>query len=213
MFKKSSGRAPVLAAGQGAGRPGSAVTAARGKLSSKSNFRSDAQSAIPWRQGSRTRSLSRRCLYLFPLLAAAGCQSLVPPIPPADLKEPGWTVREGQAVWRLPDSTELAGEVLVATRPDGRAFVQFTKTPFPMFVGQELGNRWEVQLPAKHKRYAGYGQPPERLLWLYLPRVLSGKPPPPKWVWREDARGWRLENPGNREAVEGYFNAPPRASP
>ena len=64
------------------------------------------------------------------LASLLGCRALGPSLPRANLQEPGWTVREGQAVWHLPQSTvELAGEVLVATRADGRAFVQFTKHP------------------------------------------------------------------------------------
>src|SRR5436190_1004987 len=71
-----------------------------------------------------------------------GCRTA--PLPPVNLHEPGWTVREGQAVWKRDQNTpEIAGEVLLATRPDGCTFVQFTKTPFPMIIAQTTTNHWQ----------------------------------------------------------------------
>jgi hypothetical protein len=100
----------------------------------------------------------------------------------------------------------MAGDVLVATRAeDSRAFVQFSKTPFPFLVGQIADDQWEVEFPAQHQRYSGHGNPPTRLIWLYLPRVLRGEPPPKNWDWKQDASGWRLENTATQEAVEGVF--------
>src|SRR5436190_21054552 len=82
-------------------------------------------------------------------LCAAGCR-LLPTLPPANLSEPGWHIREGQAVWRMKrDAPEIAGEVLLAINADGRAFVQFTKTPFPFLIGQSTTNRWQVELPTQ----------------------------------------------------------------
>jgi hypothetical protein len=130
----------------------------------------------------------------------------VNPLPQADLKEPGWTVRDGQAVWRLPKGqTELAGEVLVATRDNGQTFVEFSKGPFPMVVAQAAPGHWEAAFPPQNKHYSGRGSPPKRLIWLYLPRVLSGQPPPKDWSWHSDANGWRLENRANGESLEGFF--------
>src|SRR5262245_37114433 len=117
------------------------------------------------------------------LLGAAGCH-LVPPLPAVNLSEPGWRVREGQAVWRAKrDAPEIAGEILVATRPDGRAFVQFTKTPFPFMIAQTTTNTWQAEMPTQNRLYSGRGKPPTRLIWLYLPRVLSGAAPPQGWHW------------------------------
>jgi hypothetical protein len=140
------------------------------------------------------------------LWVATGCRS-VAPLPPANLKEPGWTVRTGQAVWHLPQGgREIAGEVLVATRPDGRDVVQFTKSPFPLVTAQASADRWEVTFPPQNKHYSGRGAPPKRLLWLYLPRVLSGKPPPEGITWRMEANGWHLENRATGEFLDGYFS-------
>jgi hypothetical protein len=130
----------------------------------------------------------------------------VPPLPKADFKEPGWIVREGQAVWTLPhDKGEIAGEVLVATRTeDSRGFVQFSKA-FPLVLGQIGSNQWEVEFPPEHRRYSGRGQPPQRVIWLYLPRVMQGERPPQNWSWNQDTNGWRLENVATKESLEGAF--------
>ncbi len=137
----------------------------------------------------------------------SGCMSLGRRLPPVDLKEPGWTVREGQAVWqRKRGGVGVAGDILVATRPDGRAFVQFSKPPFPLISGQLLPGKWQVEIPPQNRRYSGSGNPPKRILFLYLPRVLAGKPPPENWTWRQDTNGWRLENHVTGESLEGYFN-------
>jgi hypothetical protein len=139
-------------------------------------------------------------------LVLAGCATTSTHLPPVNLKEPGWTIREGQAVWlRQRGGEGVAGEILVATRADGRAFVQFSKTPFPLIIAQETRERWAVEIPPQNKKYAGRGAPPKRLIWLYLARALQGKPPPSNWKWRQDADGWHLETPRG-ESVEGYFS-------
>lgn len=163
--------------------------------------------------GGRPARKSRpfRAIRLWPtwcvlLVAGAGCRLLAPPLPPADLHQPGWTVLKGQAVWRLPHAqTELAGDLVLGMASDGRAYVQFTKSPFPLLVAQENLNQWEVSFPSQNKHYSGRGAPPKRLMWLYLPRILKGAPPPKGWVWRRDANRWHLENPKTGESVEGFF--------
>jgi len=145
------------------------------------------------------------CLLFLMLAGAAGCLS-TRPWPPANLSEPGWTVRQGQAVWRLPHGErEIAGEVLVATRSDGSGFVQFSKNPFPLVIAQVRSGRWEIEFPPQGKRYSAPGKPPLRLIWLHLPLILSGKPPPKNWLWHSDDNGWSLENGANGESLTGYF--------
>src|SRR2546430_5175382 len=75
----------------------------------------------------RRRHLGVRSL-LVVAAALLGCHTDSPP--PLNLAEVGWKVRKGEAVWRSgPGAPELAGELLVATHPDGRALVQFTRSP------------------------------------------------------------------------------------
>src|SRR5262245_29634297 len=139
------------------------------------------------------------------MFAATGCRTL-PPLPPANLSEPGWTVRQGQAVWKSGrDKPEIAGELLLATKPKGDEFVQFTKTPFPLAISRQATNHWEVNFPTENKRYSGLGTPPKRLIWFWLADGLAGRLPPDKWLWRQDQNGWHLENRANGEWLEGYF--------
>lgn len=146
-------------------------------------------------------------LLVFALVLCAGCKTPAP-LPKVNLQEPGWTVRQGQAVWRLEHGTrEIAGDLIVANGPEDRSFVQFSKSPFPLVIAQSTAHQWAVEFPPQNKHYAGRGQPPLRLIWLYLPRVLSGKAPPKGWIWRQDAMQWHLENPASGESLEGYFNS------
>jgi hypothetical protein len=139
-------------------------------------------------------------------LLAAGCATVT--FPPVNLKEPGWTVRQGQAVWRRQRGGEgIAGEILVATRTDGRALVQFTKNPFPLVIAQSSPRAWTAEFPPQNKRYSGHGAPPPRIIFLQLPRVLAGRPPPKHWSWRkQDDGGWLLENVTTGESLDVYFN-------
>lgn len=142
----------------------------------------------------------------FLLVLATGCQT-VAPLPAVDFNQPGWTVRQGQAVWkRGRNMPEIAGDIIVATGPDGRSFVQFSKNPFPLMIAQSTANSWQVETPTDNKRYSGRGNPPKRLIFLYVPRVLEGKPLPPHWTWQKlENNGWRLQNPANGESLEVYF--------
>src|SRR5258706_8431052 len=116
--------------------------------------------------------------FVLVLVFVAGCR-IGPRLAPVNLQEPGWTVRTGQAVWtRARGKPDVAGEILVATRPDGRAFVQFSKSPFPLIIAQSTPQGWQAEIPMDNKRYAGHGQPPRRLLLLYVPRALAGQPLP-----------------------------------
>jgi hypothetical protein len=76
-------------------------------------------------------------------------------LPAVNLTEPGWIVHQGQAVWKLPGGKhDIAGDVLVAIGPEGKSLVQFSKSPFPLVIGQETSNRWQVEFPPQNKRYA-----------------------------------------------------------
>ncbi len=139
------------------------------------------------------------------LVCFTGCRS-VPPFPVVNLSAPGWTVRQGQVVWRRTHhSPEVAGDILVATRPDGRSFVQFTKDPFPLIVAQSAPHEWEVKLPMQGQRHAGHGKPPKRLIWLWLPRALAGQALPRGWTWHESSKGWTLEDTKSGQMLKGYF--------
>ena len=140
------------------------------------------------------------------VLCLLGCNTMHP-LPPVDLSAQGWRIQEGQAVWRHEqDTPEIAGELLVATHPDGHALVQFSKNPFPMIVAQRTSRSWEVQVPTANRRYSGPGTPPSRLFWLYLPEILRGAAPPGNWTWKNLGNGWwRLANSRTGESLEGFL--------
>lgn len=141
------------------------------------------------------------------LMTVTGCRTA--PLPAVNLKEPGWNVREGQAVWkRNKTAQEIAGELLVATRADGSSFVQFTKTPFPMFIARTTAHRWQIEIPMQKKRYSGPGSPPKRLIWAHLPELLAGHPPPKGWSWKTlPDNGWLLENRSSGETLQGWLSS------
>jgi hypothetical protein len=140
------------------------------------------------------------------LLLLAACQTVAPPAQ-INLAEPGWTVREGQAVWRPNQhAAEIAGELLVAVHPDGRGFVQFTKTPFPFAVAQSTREAWRIEFPMENKSFSGRGNPPARLIWLHLPACLEGRSLPKPWRYeRETADRLWLQNPSSGESLDVYF--------
>jgi hypothetical protein len=145
------------------------------------------------------------------LAALIACRSL-PEFPPADLSQPGWTVLQGQALWKpksasAPPPLEIAGELVVATRADGQTLLQFIKTPFPIVIAQTTSNLWRLEIPAEDRIVAGRGMPPARAAWLQLACAVTGRSLAGKWQFQRDASNWRLENPDTGEVVSGYFEA------
>ena len=129
------------------------------------------------------------------------------PLPPANLNESGWKIQQGQAVWRAQKtSPEIAGELLLATNLDGRTLVQFTKTPFPFIIAQTTANSWQLEVPARNKKYSAPGKPPARISWFHLPPALQGIAPPKPWIFlNPENENWHLENKSSGEMIEGYL--------
>lgn len=143
------------------------------------------------------------------VIALTGCVSTTaPPLPKANLSEPGWTVQEGQAVWhRKPAEPEIAGDLLLATRPDGSAFVQFSKAALPFLIARINPGEWQVEAPTQNKRYLGHGKPPKRVIWFQLVDALTGKPLARGWHWNNTGTNWRLENSSSGESLEGFLSS------
>ncbi len=151
---------------------------------------------------------------LFPLVAwLLGCLILLPvgcrtaPMAPLNLSQPGWKLREGQAVWRSGQrAPEIAGELQLAIHADGRVWLQFTKTPIPFVVAQSSPTHWQIQFVPQNRSFSGPGKPPVRLAWLQLARAISGATAAPVWSWQAKPDGsWRLENPSSGEMIAGYL--------
>ena len=153
-----------------------------------------------------TRFALRALAELLVLMSLCACQT-IGTISPIDLAEPGWRVRQGQAVWRVPGKgPELAGEMVLATNADGRCFLEFAKVPFPLVRARSGGARWEIEFPPQKLFFAGGGPPPRRLAWLQVCRGLAGKEVGAPWRFELRADGsWRLDNSRSKETVEGYL--------
>src|SRR6266436_5715904 len=112
--------------------------------------------------GLNSRNLSKlHSLFWFMSMLGCGACRTAPPMAPANLSAPGWTIRQGQAVWRpKTEAPEIAGELLVATHRNGQTFLQFTKTPLPFVVARITTNRWRIEFVVDHREFTGHGQPP-----------------------------------------------------
>ena len=159
-------------------------------------------------------------LPFFVLLALSGCMT-AGHMPKADISGPGWTVLQGQAVWNTPRQhvfapphaerpaphrpPEIAGDLILATRADGSAFVQFSKTPFTLAIGQVTPTGWQIEFPPQNRRYAHRGKPPARIVWFQLAKAIAGKPVAKNWIWLGSAEKFRLEDPSSGESLEGFF--------
>ena len=139
-------------------------------------------------------------------LAGSGCQtSMYKSLFTA--AGPGWTVQEGQALWRPGRGfPELAGEIVMARHEDGRCGIQFAKTPLPLVLAQTAGPDWLIQFPPRQLSFGGRGAPPTRFAWLYLHAALAGGALPKDLGFqRKPDGGWRLENARTGETLDGFL--------
>src|SRR4030095_2800907 len=92
--------------------------------------------------------------------SAISCRTL-PPLPPVNLSEPGWTLRQGQAVWRnRREAPEIVGEILYARHRDGRTLLQFTKNPLPFVTARtSADDSWQIEFVPQRRRFRGKGTP------------------------------------------------------
>jgi hypothetical protein len=144
------------------------------------------------------------------LLLAMGCRTPVS-IPPVNLASPGWTIYQGQAVWRSSRAApEIAGELVLARHENGRSLVQFIKTPFPILTGQTTRANWQIEFSPQRHSFSGWGKPPARLIWLHLSGCLFDNEPPPKqWllerVQSSPASPQKVPEPDRQHAVPLQF--------
>jgi len=146
-----------------------------------------------------------RLVALAALTLLCGCQTTTQNLFTAT--GPGWHVQQGQALWQPKASLpEIGGDLVLASNPDGRALIQFDKTPLSMVFAQTTTNRWLIRFPQRQLGFSGHGLPPTQFAWLYLPAALNGQPlPPPLLFGHKPDGGWRLENTRTGEILEGYL--------
>lgn len=139
-------------------------------------------------------------------LTGAGCTTV--DLPPVDLKQPGWVVRETAAIWQPRSTTAaLAGELLSARRSDGSTYVQFSKQGLPLLTARSTAHAWEISSPLRPRRYSGRlrrSMPPDRPPWFHCATVPPAPPTGSRWkVVHQPDGAWRLENPATGEFIEG----------
>jgi hypothetical protein len=133
---------------------------------------------------------------LLSTLFAMGCRT-VQPLAPADFSAPGWTIRQGQAVWKTQES-DLAGELILAIHSDGSSALQFIKTPLPLVSAQTKGDRWTIRFFAENRTLSGRGTPPAQLLWLRVAPTLRAK--------IETGGDWEVRNAHSDQSISGFLN-------
>ena len=136
-------------------------------------------------------------------LLLSGCMT-APALPPVDLSQPGWDVRESPALWRpRRDAPELAGELLVAVHGKDR-LVQFSKQGLPVVTAVVTSNRWQVTSALRAGTHGGRLPAPAGVLWF----AVDASPPTTRLErpWRLDEEGpedrWRLTNTRTGEFLE-----------
>jgi len=147
-----------------------------------------------------------RSVPLAALVFLCGCQTTTQNLFTA--AGPGWHVQQGQALWRPKNGLpEFGGDLVMASNVDGRALVQFDKTPLSMVFAQTTTNRWLIRFPQGQMSFSGDGPAPTRFAWLYLPAALEGKRLPPPLIFGKKPDGsWRLENTVTGEILKGYLS-------
>ena len=164
---------------------------------------------FPVIQGIRSRfTLKTFTLSLLSLLLLiCGCRTR-DLFPAADFQSPGWTSRQGQAVWK-PTRTRpaLAGELLLATHTNGDSLIQFDKLPFPLVSARVSGDRWQIRFGSDTSAWHGRGKPSQRFVWLQLPHALASEPIDDDWQFiRHDDGSWQLDNNHTGESLEGCLS-------
>jgi hypothetical protein len=144
---------------------------------------------------------------LFPVVvfcAVLGCATV--PFPPLDLAAPGWQTRQAQAIWQPDrDKPEIAGDLIIATHPDGEAIVDFLKT-FPIASARTSRGSWEIDFPPQHRHYSGRGRGPVRVVWLQLIAALDGRAAAAPWTFSKPSPSiLTLENGKTGERLEVHF--------
>ena len=150
--------------------------------------------------------LTNSSIILGLILAATwsgGCASR--PIPPVNLAEDGWQVRESTIVWRpRRKAPELLGELLIAHHPDGRRLVQLSKQSLPLVTAQSDTNGWMITSTLRSGRFGGTLPATDRVPWFLLESLPPHPPQSSRWQVETLTNGfWHLGNSRTGEYVEG----------
>jgi len=113
-------------------------------------------------------------------------------------------------LWRgKKDAPEIAGEVILATNANRRAFIQFLKNPLPLVTAQITPEAWQIEFIPEKRHFGGRGIPPRQLLWLHLLRALQRAPLPKAIQFANTTEGGvRVNDKANGESITLFLNEP-----
>lgn len=140
------------------------------------------------------------------VFAVAGCRT-IPPMPAANLSQPGWKLRQGQAIWKTSaDAPEIAGELLFAENSDGRTVLQFSKNPIPFVNVQTSNELWQIEFVPQKRNFSGRGEPTRRLVWVHLARAFQGGKTMRAFQFTPGTGGdFTFENRSTGELISGFL--------
>ncbi|HEV2452778.1 MAG TPA: hypothetical protein VGY98_00860 [Verrucomicrobiae bacterium] len=140
------------------------------------------------------------------LIFMTGCAT--PPQNLFTISGPEWHIQQGQGLWTpRAGAPQFGGDIVFAT-DDGKAFVQFAKTPLTIVTAQVSPDHWLIRFPQLNEFWYGRQPAPSRTIWLYLPDALAGKPlPKPLHFENEPGGNWRLTNVKTGEILEGFLSS------
>lgn len=146
---------------------------------------------------------------LLTLALTAGCYSHhVYSFPKVMVSGPGWTMYNGQVIWKATASVpELAGDLFVAVNTNGQAVMQFSKT-LPFLTAQMDNSHWQVNIPSQGKNYSGGYPLPSHFGWLQIPALLRHQSLTSPWTLTGSLDSWEIRNAATGEYLRGYFSLP-----
>jgi hypothetical protein len=148
-----------------------------------------------------------------PLIASAAllptllfCSCITPKLPAFETASPGWHISTGQAVWTpAPNTNPIAGDYLIATHPDGRVLIDFSKGSLSVASVRTTPTAWRIEIPSQNRRIGSRGLPPARSSWLVLARDQAGFPPPKPWTFTTTTnQSLLLQSTSSGESLELY---------
>lgn len=160
----------------------------------------------PWRRLWETRAGALGWALVLTAAGLSGCRSTPRPHL-VDLAEPGWHVRQGQAVWTTDrGAVGVAGDLVVAVKTDASCWVEFSKPPFNLVTAQARPDGWRISLHSQHIDYRGRGIPPRRFVWFQLAQVIAGRSVACEWqLTHQPGESWLFVHAENGERLEVHL--------
>jgi len=123
-------------------------------------------------------------------------------LPEVDLSAPGWTVWNGQALWKAEaERPAIAGEIVLARHDNGDVLINFAKPPVPIFTAQLSGVNWKIDFIYSQNTHSGTDGAPSRFVWFQIPSLLQSAVVPEGWQVQVAKPVWELLDPNSGEHI------------